>query len=70
MVHIGQELNRPVNKWGLGVVAAGEIMSYSVVDPQGNYSVANIASGTTRLRKDIHFPCLDISELKQQRNIK
>ena len=45
-------------------------MSYSVLDPQGKYGVANIASGTTRLGKDRHCPCLDLSELKQQLNIK
>ena len=39
-------------------------MVYSVVDPQDNDGVANIASETMGLRRDVHFPCFDISELK------
>ena len=45
-------------------------MAYSVVDPQDNDGVANIVSEIMRLRRDEHCPCLDLSEIKQQRNVK
>ena len=64
MVNRGQELRRPLKKWEFCVVAAEEMMYYSVVYPQENDSVTNIASDIMRLRRDIHCPCLDISELK------
>ena len=45
-------------------------MIHFEVDPQENGSVANIAYYIMRLRRDGHCPCLDISELKQQQNVK
>ena len=45
-------------------------MAYSVVDPQDNDGVDNIASDIMRLRRDGHCPCLDLSEMKQQQNFK
>ena len=53
-----------MKKWEFCVFVADEMMAYSVVGTQDNNSVANIASDIMRLRRDIHCPCLDISELK------
>ena len=46
------------------------MMSYSVVDPQDNDGVANMASDTMRLRQDGQSPCLDLSEPKHQQNVR
>ena len=70
MVHRGQEICWPLKKWEFCVDAAEEMIAYYVVDPQENGSVANIAFDIMRLRRDENCPCLDISELKQQRNVK
>ena len=45
-------------------------MAYYGVDPQDNGSIANIAPGSMRLRRDGHCPCLDMSKLKQKWNVK
>ena len=45
-------------------------MAYSVVDPQDNGGDANIASDSMRLRRYVQYPCLDLYELKQKRNVK
>ena len=70
MVHRGQELLQTLKMWQFCVVAAEEMMTYYIVNPQDKYCVANIASGIMRLRRDGHYPCLDLSKLKQQRNVK
>ena len=46
------------------------MMSYSVVYPQENDGVANMAYDIIRLRRDGHSPCLGLSKLKQQQNVK
>ena len=45
-------------------------MAYYVVYTQEKDSVSNIAYNVMKLRRDRHCPCLDMSELKQQRNTK
>ena len=70
MVHIGKVLRQPPKNWDSFVVAAEAMMAYYAVDLQDNDSVDNIAYEITRLRRDGNCPCLDLSELKQQRNAK
>ena len=45
-------------------------MSYSVVNPQDNDGVIYMIYDIMRLRQDVHCTCLDLSELKQQLNVK
>ena len=45
-------------------------MSYSVVYPQDNGDVSNVSPDIIRVRRDAHCPCLDLSKLKQQQNVK
>ena len=66
MIHRGQELHWPPKKWKFCAVAVDEMMACSVVDPQENEGVANIAPEIMILRQDGNCPCLDMSELKQQ----
>ena len=56
----------PLEKWYFCVVSEEEMMNYYVVDPQENGGVGNIAPDSMRLRRDGHYPCLYMSELKQK----
>ena len=68
MVHRGQELLRPLKRWHFGAFTKEKMMTYSVVDPQDNYGVTNIASDTRILRQYGHCISLDMYELKRQLN--
>ena len=70
MVHRGQLLCQPPKNWEYFVVASEAMIAYFVVDLQDNDSVANIAYEITRLRRDGNCPCLDLSELKQEQDVK
>ena len=70
MVHIGKVLRQPPKNWESFVVAAEAMMAYYAVDLQDNDSVDNIAYEITRLRRDGNCPCLDLSELKQEQDVK
>ena len=60
----------PLNKCEFCSVAAEEIIDYSLVDQQDNDGGANTESDIARLIPDIHCPCLDLPEPKQQKEKK
>ena len=57
-----------MKKWEFCAVSADEMMAYSVLNPEYNDFVSNIESDIMRLRRDVHCPCWDLYELKQQQN--
>ena len=70
MVHRRQALCSPPKNREFCVIPAEEMIAYSLVEPKDKDGVANISYDIKRIRQDRHCPCLDMSEMKQQKNVK